>query len=95
LRKKIQRQDAYSTSAPPTSGPITVAIPLQAVQAPIAHPERSRYVARRSARLPGVRSAPKTPWISRAAISTPSVGAMPARTEEAAKPTTPHTNVRT
>ena len=59
----------------PTTGPATVAALVQAVQAPIARPASSLYVARSSARLPGVSSAPKIPWMARAAISTSLVGA--------------------
>ena len=93
LRRKIPRQDTASTIAPPTTGPATVAALVQAVQAPIARPASSLYVARSSARLPGVSSAPKIPWMARAAISTSLVGAAPASTEAAANPATPMTNV--
>ena len=42
LMAKIQRHDAVSTSQPPASGPITIAMPDQAVQEPIAPPRSSR-----------------------------------------------------
>ena len=74
FRRKITRQDTASTIAPPTTGPAAVAMLVQAVHAPIARPASSLYVARSSARLPGVSSAPKIPWIARAAISTSLVG---------------------
>ncbi len=61
LRMKMSRHDAAATSAPPTAGPAAVAMPVQAVHRPIARPASSRYVARRSARLPGVSSAPTHP----------------------------------
>ena len=38
LMKKIQRHDAYSTSRPPSGGPISVPMPLQAVHWPTARP---------------------------------------------------------
>ena len=38
LTQKIARQESASTSAPPPAGPNTVAIPVQAVQVPIALP---------------------------------------------------------
>ena len=41
LIAKIQRHEAASTSQPPTSGPITVAIPDHAVHEPIAAPRSS------------------------------------------------------
>ena len=75
LSRKIPRHDTASTMAPPTTGPATVAALVQAVHEPIALPASSLYVARSSARLPGVSKAPKTPWIARAAISTSLVGA--------------------
>ncbi len=42
---KINRHDTVSTSHPPASGPITVAIPDQAVHEPIAPPRSSRLNA--------------------------------------------------
>ena len=41
LIAKIQRQEAWSTSWPPISGPSTLPIPPQAVQAPTARPRSS------------------------------------------------------
>ena len=41
LTRNTQRQDACSTSQPPASGPITKAMPVHAVHAPIAAPRAS------------------------------------------------------
>ena len=41
LIAKIQRHEAWSTITPPASGPTIIAIPLQAVQEPIALPRTS------------------------------------------------------
>ena len=41
LIRKIERHEATETSHPPRSGPITNAIPVQAVQVPIAAPRSS------------------------------------------------------
>ena len=59
---KTQRQEACVTSQPPTSGPITNAMPVQAVQVPIAAPRSSPLnVAVITASPAGVSSAPATP----------------------------------
>ena len=60
---KTQRHDACVTSQPPTSGPITNAMPVHAVHVPIAAPRSSPLkVAVITASPAGVRSAPATPW---------------------------------
>ena len=46
LIRKIERQDAAEMSQPPTSGPIRKAMPVQAVQAPIAAPRSSPLKSR-------------------------------------------------
>ena len=62
LTRKIQRQDACSTSQPPPSGPITNAMPVHAVHAPIAAPRSSPLkVVAITARPAGVRIAPVAP----------------------------------
>ena len=71
LIAKIARHDATSTSRPPTSGPMTNAIPLHAVQEPIAAPRSSRgNAATMSASDPGVSSAPNAPCSARPRTST-------------------------
>ena len=73
---KTQRHDAWVTSQPPTSGPITNAMPVQAVQAPIAAPRSSPLnVVAITASPAGVSIAPATPWSPRARISVVPSGA--------------------
>ncbi len=62
LITKIQRQDACVISHPPTSGPRTNAMPVQAVHWPIAAPRSSPWnVVAITASAAGVRIAPATP----------------------------------
>ena len=62
LTQKIARQEIASTTAPPPAGPITVAIPVQAVQVPTALPRSApSKVAARIASEPGTSSAPVRP----------------------------------
>ena len=62
LIRKIQRHDAASIKAPPPSGPITVEMPLHAVQVPIAPPRSSGgNVDMMIASVLGMSSAPATP----------------------------------
>ena len=69
LIAKISRHETASTRYPPTSGPITVAMPDQAVQEPIAAPRSSAGNAEMmSASALGVRSAPNAPCSARPAI---------------------------
>ena len=95
LIAKIQRQDALSTSWPPISGPSTVPIPLQAVQAPTARPRSSGgKVATITASAAGVSSAPNTPWSARASTSSSTVGATAQNTDVTPNPATPIANTR-
>ena len=76
LTAKIQRHEAASTSLPPTSGPITVAIADHAVHEPTAAPRLSAGNASTiTASAAGTTSAPNTPCRMRAATSTPIDGA--------------------
>ena len=69
LTQKIARHDSASISAPPPAGPITVAIPVQAVQVPTALPRAApSNVAARIASEPGTSSAPAKPCAARAPI---------------------------
>ena len=62
LTMKTQRHEAWVTSQPPINGPITKAIPVQAVHAPIAAPRASPLnVPAITARPAGVRIAPAAP----------------------------------
>src|SRR3954470_6729152 len=76
LRAKIQRHDAWSTIAPPASGPTTAAIPPHAVH------ERTPAIRSRGANAAtmiaselGATRAPAAPWSARAAIRVSIVGA--------------------
>ena len=92
---KIQRHDAASTSCPPTSGPSTVPMPPQAVQAPTARPRSSgRNVDTITASAAGVSTAPATPCSARASTSSSIVGASAQNSEVTPKPATPSANTR-
>ena len=87
LMAKIQRHDAASTSQPPASGPITMAIPDHAVQEPIAAPRSSGpKVEMITASALGVSSAPNTPCSARPATSTSIVGASAHSSETSPNP---------
>ncbi len=90
LIRKIQRQETVSSSSPPTSGPTTVAMPLHAVQLPIAA-ERSdsEKTPTITASALGTSSAPATPCNARAAISACIEGESAQSSEATPKPPTP------
>ncbi len=95
LTRKIALQENASISTPPPAGPITVAMPVQAVQVPTARPRSApSKAAARIAREPGTSSAPASPWSPRAAIRTPLVGASPQRTEVTPKRPRPMMKIR-
>src|SRR5918996_3412562 len=95
LIAKIQRQEAVSTSCPPISGPSTVPIPPQAVQAPTAFPRSSgAKFATMTASAAGVSTAPATPCRARAATRNSTVGASAHASEVAPKPPTPRAKTR-
>ena len=95
LIQKIARQESASISAPPPAGPITVAIPVQAVQVPTALPRASpSKVAATIASEPGTSSAPAIPCRARAPIRNSVLGAIAQRTEVAPKPIRPMTKIR-
>ena len=74
LIAKIHRHEALSTITPPASGPMIIAIPLQAVHEPIALPRTfGGNAATMIASELGVSSAPAAPCSARAAISVPFV----------------------
>src|SRR5881392_148153 len=82
LMMKITRHEAMPISQPPTSGPITVEMPLHAVHVPIAAPrsapENDEVITASDA---GVSKAPATPWIPRKTIRALIVGARAQSTE--------------
>ena len=90
LTPKIHRQFSASTRIPPSSGPITKAVPVQAVQVPIAlacwAPENRALII---ASELGTRNAAPTPCRQRAAISTQPLGANAHNSDETAKTTSP------
>jgi hypothetical protein len=92
---KIHRQPRLSTSQPPTNGPTTAAIPLKAVQVPIALARSSgAKAAMITASDAGVSRAPNTPFSPRAAISASTVGAMAQPADATPKPAAPRTKTR-
>ena len=93
LMKNTSRQDTAAISHPPRNGPIAVATPPRPDHAPMAAiRSSSAKEACRMARLPGVSSAPPTPCKARAAISTPTFGAIPHSSDATANHTVPMTN---
>ncbi len=92
---KIPRHENESTICPPSSGPIRIPIPPQAVQVPIAAPRSCLgKTATMIASAAGVSSALATPCSARATISTPIVGAAAQSAEPIPNPATPATNTR-
>ena len=95
LIQKIHSQSIPSTTAPPTSGPSATAIPVTALNMPIAAPRRSGGNAAESRAKPSGRtSAAPAPWIARAAISTPTLGASAQAAEASANRTRPAAYMR-
>ena len=95
LMAKIQRHDAASTSAPPSSGPAMNDTPVHAVHAPIAFawpaPEKLPTII---ASELGTSNAPAIPCSARATISTGAVGANAHASDVTAKPIRPAANTR-
>ncbi len=95
LIAKIQRHDAAWISKPPPSGPITVAMPVQAVQVPIAPAlSSSPKVSMIIASVLGTSIAPKTPCNARAKISTAVLGAIAQAAEHTPNPVRPAEKIR-
>ena len=95
FRKKIARQDTYSASAPPTTGPIASASADTPAQVPIALPRSSAgkaFVMIES--VAGIMNAAPTPCTARPATSQAWSGARPMAALESAKTTTPKRNMR-
>ena len=86
LTQKIARQESSPIRAPPPAGPITVAIPVQAVQVPTALPRASpSKVAATIASEPGTSSAPAIPCRARARSGSSAMGATAQSIEMAPK----------
>ena len=85
---KIHRQFSASTRTPPSSGPMTNAVPVQAVQVPMARacaaPENRALII---ASELGTRNAAPTPCRQRAATSTQPLGANAHSSDDTAKMT--------
>ncbi len=93
--QKIHCQDAPSTTAPPTSGPMAMARPPTAPQAPRARPRRCGVTAADSSvRVSGITMAAPTPCTARAATSAPMPGASAAAADPAVNRVRPATNIR-
>ena len=90
LTPKIHRQPTASTNTPPSSGPITNAVPVHAVHVPIARacaaPEKCELII---ASELGTRNAAPTPCRQRAPTSIQPLGANAHSREDTAKTTMP------
>ncbi len=72
FRKKIARQETYSVSAPPTTGPMASASADTPAQVPIAFPRSSAgKVTVMIESVAGIMNAAPTPWSARPATSQP------------------------
>ena len=78
LRKKIDRQETFSTRKPPTTGPMASASALTPAHVPIALPRSCGGKALvMIERVAGIMNAAPTPWAARPATSQASVGREP------------------
>src|SRR6185312_6102733 len=95
LIAKIQRQESWSMSRPPSSGPATKKMPVQAVQVPTAAPRSSpsKQAVMIASEL-GTSSAPATPCRVRPAMSRAELGAIAQIAEVTAKPPSPTRKMR-
>ena len=90
LSQKIHVQSIPSAIAPPTSGPSATAIPVTALNRPIAVPRFSGGNAALSRVRPSVSSsAAPAPWTARAAIRKPTLGASALAADAAANRPSP------
>ena len=94
--KNTARQPIVSISTPPTSGPPDSAAAAPAAHQPIA---RARSAGAANAWLRrisehGTRTAAPKPWIARAAISAPMLGARPHAADAVVKSAKPATKTR-
>jgi hypothetical protein len=94
LIAKIARHDSVSTKRPPTSGPTTNAIPVQAVQLPIAFAwDGPLKVEMMIAKELGTSSAPATPCNPRKSMSKVLVGAAAQSKEATPNPMRPQRKI--
>ena len=95
LIAKIQRHEPASSSRPPKSGPMTIAIPDHAVHEPMAAPRSpGSKRATMSPSVFGTSSAPAIPWSPRKATRTPIDGAAAQSTLATPNPTRPTVKAR-
>ena len=96
FRKKMTRQLETPISQPPSSGPMTVEMPLHAVHVPIAAPRSApENVDVITASDAGVRSAPAIPCRPRKTISVSTFGATAQSTDARPNQATPSRKTRT
>jgi len=89
------RHETACASQPPSSGPIAAVIAAAPDHVPIARPRAApAKLAEIKARLPGVASAPPTPWIARATSRKRRLGASAHAADAAAKSAMPTTKIR-
>src|SRR4051794_10691865 len=91
---KIQRQEAWSTRIPPTSGPRIKEIPVQAVQLPTALPWAGpvKFDIIIASEL-GTRKAPATPCNALAPTRKPLFGATAHNSDAMPKPSRPRLKI--
>src|SRR5437660_10919556 len=95
LRKNTQRQEAYWTNTPPSTGPTTVVSAENPDQVPKARPRCSSLKeALIIARLPGTSRAAPIPCTARARISDSTVGESPHQMEDRVKTAMPRAKMR-
>src|SRR5260221_14248948 len=95
LMKKIARHETWSMKKPPSSGPATMVIDVNADHVPIALPRSlSGNVALMMARLPGTMSAAPMPCKLRNPMRAAIFGASPHATEPAVNTATPIAKMR-
>ena len=93
--QKIHCQDAPSTTAPPTSGPMAMARPPTAPQAPRAKPRRcGDTAADSSVRVSGITMAAPAPCTARAVTRASMPGASAAAADPAVNSARPIVNMR-
>src|ERR1700675_3519495 len=95
FRKNAQRQEPYSMSNLPRTGPRAVVIAVKPDHVPMAWPrDFSSNDALIMARLPGTSNAAPIPWIQREITSSWMLDARPHAAEATAKIPTPNRNTR-
>ena len=95
LSQKTHCHEMPSITAPPTSGPLAIAMPPTAPQIPSATPRRAAgNASERIVSVSGITSAPPRPCTARAAMSASIDGASAAAAEATVKSAIPNANMR-